>query len=119
VATYVGKGSSSKIHVRSPEEYGRTAPSLRQRYASTGIWLQEADGRGLDVRAAALARWLGPMLPEWRAVHVTAAQNRIDVRKHFIPSPLERRYQRAPDAFVIEQQMVEQDIYDYRPKNWR
>jgi hypothetical protein len=31
--------------------------------------------------------------------------------------------QRAPDAFVIEQQMVEQNIYDYRPKivsgTWR
>ena len=31
--------------------------------------------------------------------------------------PEHRHDQRAPDAFVIEQQMVEQNIYDYRPKN--
>jgi hypothetical protein len=42
VAIYVGKGSIAQIHVRSPEEYGRTAPSLRQQYSSTCICLQEA-----------------------------------------------------------------------------
>jgi hypothetical protein len=31
--------------------------------------------------------------------------------------PEHRHDQCAPDAFVIEQQMVEQYIYDYRPKN--
>jgi hypothetical protein len=31
--------------------------------------------------------------------------------------PEHRHDQRAPDAFVIEQQMVEQNIYDYRSKN--
>src|SRR5260370_40681955 len=31
--------------------------------------------------------------------------------------PEHRHNQRAPDAFVITQQMVEQNIYDYRPKN--
>jgi hypothetical protein len=31
--------------------------------------------------------------------------------------PEHRHDQRASDAFVIEQQMVEQNIYDYRPKN--
>jgi hypothetical protein len=31
--------------------------------------------------------------------------------------PEHRHDQRAPDVFVIEQQMVEQNIYDYRPKN--
>src|ERR1700719_444154 len=55
VAIYVGKGSISQIHARS-EGYGRTAPSLRQRYASTGICLQEADGRGLDASAQSPAR---------------------------------------------------------------
>src|ERR1039457_7268782 len=30
--------------------------------------------------------------------------------------PEHRHDQRAPDAFVIEQQMVEQNIYDYRAK---
>jgi len=31
--------------------------------------------------------------------------------------PEPRHDHRAPDAFVIEQQMVEQNIYDYRPKD--
>jgi hypothetical protein len=31
--------------------------------------------------------------------------------------PEHRRDQGGADAFVIEQQMVEQNVYDYRPKN--
>ncbi len=33
--------------------------------------------------------------------------------------PEHRHDRRAPDAFVIEQQVVEQNIYDYRSKNRR
>src|SRR6185437_14559037 len=56
VAIYAGKGSIAQIHVLGPAEGGRTAPAVSERYAGTGICLQEAAGRGLDAGAQSPAR---------------------------------------------------------------